>query len=82
MAYPLIDGLTGPWILLDGELLDPQSAQARICFALTDERMFYEVIRIEEKIPLFWEDHLLSPQSFDPGLFRNTFKPVSGQPCA
>jgi branched-chain amino acid aminotransferase len=25
----------------------------------TDERMFYEVIRIEEKTPLFWEDHLL-----------------------
>ncbi len=58
MAYPMIDGLIGPWIMLDGQLLDPQSTEARFCFKPTDERMFYEVIRIVEKIPLFWEDHL------------------------
>lgn len=57
MAYPMIDGLIGPWIMLDRQLLSPQSAEARICFEPTDERMFYEVIRVEEKTPLFWEDH-------------------------
>jgi branched-chain amino acid aminotransferase len=59
LAYPIIDCLTGPWIMLDGQLLEPQCAEARCCFLPTDERMFYEVIRIEEKTPLFWEDHLL-----------------------
>ncbi len=57
MAYPMIDGLTGSLISLNGHLIEAASDSARLCFEPTEQKMFYEVIRIEQHIPLFWEDH-------------------------
>lgn len=57
MAYPMIDGLTGSMISLNGSLIEAASDSARLCFEPTEQKMFYEVIRIEKGIPLFWEDH-------------------------
>ncbi|MDD2534838.1 MAG: aminotransferase class IV [Eubacteriales bacterium] len=57
MAYPMIDGLIGNHVSIDGQLLDPQCFEARFCFEPIDDLMYYEVIRIEQQIPLFWEDH-------------------------
>jgi len=58
MAYPMIDTLTGAWIFVDGQMVAVVDPAAQFCFAPTEEKMFYEVIRIEEQTPLFWEDHL------------------------
>jgi branched-chain amino acid aminotransferase len=58
MAYPIIDTLTGAWIVVDGQMVAAADPAAQFCFAPTGEKMFYEVIRIEEQTPLFWEDHL------------------------
>lgn len=59
MAYPMIDSLAGARIVLDGMLMDVSAESARICFEPVDDTLFYEVIRIESQVPLFWEDHLL-----------------------
>ncbi|NCA97859.1 MAG: hypothetical protein EOM70_00625 [Clostridia bacterium] len=58
LAYPIIDSLTGAWIHVDGQKVAATDSDAQFCFAPTEEKMFYEVIRVEEQTPLFWEDHL------------------------
>jgi len=58
MAYPIIDTLTGAWIFIDGQMVAAADPAVQFCYAPTEEKMFYEVIRIEEQTPLFWEDHL------------------------
>jgi len=58
MAYPIIDTLTGAWIVIDGQMVAAADPAAQFCFAPTEKKMFYEVIRVVEQTPLFWEDHL------------------------
>jgi len=58
VAYPIIDALAGRMISVNGELVAASSAQAGITYQPTEEKMFYEVIRVVRGIPLFWEDHL------------------------
>lgn len=58
MAYPIIDDLTGSYISVQGQLL-PTDSEAAAFFRLpTDSVMFYEVIRVVQGVPLFWEEHL------------------------
>lgn len=57
LAYPMIDGLIGSQISLNGQLMAAACDQAKFCFEPAESKMFYEVIRIEQQIPLFWEDH-------------------------
>ncbi len=57
MSYPYIDENTGDWLFADGRLCRADSAEAGAFFRPSDERMYYEVIRVQDGIPLFWEDH-------------------------
>jgi len=58
MPYPIIDALTGSNIMVNGQLTAVTTAEAEPFFKPTDERMFYEVIRVVEQVPLFLETHL------------------------
>jgi branched-chain amino acid aminotransferase len=58
LPYPMIDELDGRWLLADGQLLPADGLAAAAYFVPSDIQMFYEVIRITQSIPLFWEDHL------------------------
>lgn len=58
MPYPMIDALTGRWIFVNGQQVQAQSDQARPLFIPSRDRMYYEVIRVVQGVPLFFEDHL------------------------
>ncbi len=58
MPYPIVDALAGTRIMANGQLLAADEPAAADLFLPTDETMYYEVIRVTEGIPLFWEDHL------------------------
>ena len=58
MAYPIIDALAGRMISVNGELVAASAPAAGITYQPTDDKMFYEVIRVVRGIPLFWEDHM------------------------
>jgi branched-chain amino acid aminotransferase len=57
MPYPYVDDNVGAWLYADGQLLRVDSPDAAPFFAPADERMFYEVIRVQDGVPLFWADH-------------------------
>lgn len=58
MAYPIIDEIYGPQISWQGQLLAADDQRCLDLYAPGDQWMAYEVIRIVDGIPLFWEDHL------------------------
>ncbi|MBP7402323.1 MAG: aminotransferase class IV [Clostridia bacterium] len=58
MAYPLIDDLTGGWLVADGRLSRADSRDAEGFSRPVTEPMYYEVIRVLRGVPLFWEDHM------------------------
>jgi len=58
VAYPIIDILAGPVVSIQGQLLPADAPAARDCLQPCDDKMFYEVIRVTQGVPLFWEDHL------------------------
>jgi branched-chain amino acid aminotransferase len=58
MSYPMIDALAGTMVLADGHLLAANAPAAAAYFQPTADTMYYEVIRVVDGIPLFWEDHL------------------------
>ena len=58
MAYPIIDALAGRMISVNGELVAASAPAAGITYQPTEDKMFYEVIRVVRGIPLFWEDHM------------------------
>lgn len=70
MAYPIIDTLTGLYIVADGELLPADSLGVRQLQLPTDDTMYYEVIRIVDQTPLFWEDHIERMDKSINGRFR------------
>ncbi len=57
MAYPIIDTLTGRFVMDNGNLLPVGDPAARILLEPCDRTMYYEVIRLVDKVPLFWEEH-------------------------
>ncbi|MEA4888100.1 MAG: aminotransferase class IV [Clostridiaceae bacterium] len=59
MAYPFIDALTGRWISAQGQLIPADSPEAQDYYAPTERKMYYEVIRLVQGVPLFWEDHMI-----------------------
>jgi len=58
LAYPIIDDLTGVFIMENSALLTADSSAAVCLRQPTDRTMFYEVIRVVRGIPLFWEEHM------------------------
>lgn len=57
MAYPIIDETAGALLIADGRLYHVEDGEARPFFLPTDETMYYEVVRVRDGVPLFWEDH-------------------------
>lgn len=57
MPNPYIDDIVGAWLYADGQLLRVDSLDAAPFLKPADERMYYEVIRVQDGVPLFWEDH-------------------------
>lgn len=58
MPYPIIDEILGQTISWQGRLVNARDDACRPLFEPTDASMIYEVVRLEDGIPLFWEDHL------------------------
>ena len=58
MPYPIIDALAGHLISIEGRLTAVDAPEAGPLFLPHDERMYYEVIRVVQGVPLFLEDHL------------------------
>jgi branched-chain amino acid aminotransferase len=57
MPYPYVDEHVGAWLFADGRKLRADSPDAAPFLTPVDERMFYEVVRVQNGVPLFWEDH-------------------------
>jgi branched-chain amino acid aminotransferase len=58
VPYPMIDALAGQWMFVNGRQVQAQSDQAKPLFIPSRDRMYYEVIRVVQGVPLFLEDHL------------------------
>jgi branched-chain amino acid aminotransferase len=58
LAYPIIDELAGDWLSAEGRLMRAADPAARELFQPAEQKMFYEVIRVVQSTPLFWEDHM------------------------
>ncbi|MDW7659287.1 MAG: aminotransferase class IV [Bacillota bacterium] len=58
MPYPIIDALAGSHIAVDGQLIAVDAPEAGPLYQPQDARMYYEVIRVVQGVPLFLEDHL------------------------
>ncbi len=57
MGYPMIENLTGHLVATPEGLLDTALPEAARYFAECDKPMFYEVVRLVDGLPLFWDDH-------------------------
>ena len=57
MPYPFLDDNVGEWLYADGSLTRADSTAAAGFYLPSSEKMFYEVVRVQAGIPLFWEDH-------------------------
>ena len=58
MAYPLVEGNIGKYCTLNGEKVDFDSLEGQNLFVPTDDITYYESIRFQEGVLLFWEDHM------------------------
>lgn len=58
MAYPLVEGNIGEYCTLNGEKVLYDSAEASELFLPTDEITYYESVRFQNGVLLFWEDHM------------------------
>lgn len=57
MGYPMVENLAGHLIATPAGLLDAASPESAGYFTPCDKPMFYEVVRLVEGQPLFWDDH-------------------------
>lgn len=57
MGYPMVENLAGPLIATREGLLAADSQAAARYFDVCEQSMFYEVVRLVEGLPLFWDDH-------------------------
>jgi branched-chain amino acid aminotransferase len=69
MGYPMVEILAGSLIATPQGLLNPASPDAANYFTNCDEPVFYEVIRLIDGEPLFWDDHCLRLQKSIAGRF-------------
>ena len=58
MAYPLVEGNIGNYCLLNGLKVDFNSIEGQELFIPTEEITYYESIRFQEGVLLFWGDHM------------------------
>ena len=59
MVYPIIDQIFGKWISWQGKLRLAGDDACRPLFEPGPYAMVYEVLRVVDGLPLFWEDHML-----------------------
>lgn len=58
MAYPLVEGNIGKYCVLNGLKVDFNSIEGQELFIPTEEITYYESIRFQEGVLLFWADHM------------------------
>ena len=58
MAYPLVEGNIGEYCTLNGEKVLFDSAEGSELFIPTEEITYYESVRFQNGVLLFWEDHM------------------------
>lgn len=58
MAYPLVDGNIGDYCTLNGQKVLFTSEEGKKLFLPTDEITYYESVRFQKGVLLFWEDHM------------------------
>lgn len=58
MAYPLVEGNIGTYCTLNGEKVAFDAPEASRLFIPTEEITYYESVRFQQGILLFWEDHM------------------------
>lgn len=58
MAYPLVEGNIGKYCILNGQIVDFDSIEGQQLFVPTEEITYYESVRFQEGVLLFWEDHM------------------------
>ena len=58
MAYPLVEGNIGNYCTLNGEKVLFDSPEGRKLFEPTEEITYYESVRFQNGVLLFWEDHM------------------------
>ena len=58
MVYPIIDQIQGKWISWNGSFMLVDDPACRPLFEPGDSAMVYEVLRVLQGLPLFWEDHI------------------------
>ena len=58
MAYPLVEGNIGKYCVLNGLRVDFNSIEGQELFIPTEEITYYESIRFQEGVLLFWVDHM------------------------
>lgn len=58
MSYPIIDALAGSWLMADGRIYDHGSEMTAQLRKPAGYLMYYEVVRIADNTPLFWDDHI------------------------
>lgn len=69
MPYPIIDAIAGKYLIADGKIYDFDSHLAAKLRQPAEHLMYYEVIRITDNIPLFWDDHIARLQHSINGSF-------------
>lgn len=58
MAYPLVEGNIGEYCTLNGKKVLFDSVEGSELFLPTDEITYYESVRFQEGVLLFWGDHM------------------------
>lgn len=58
MAYPLVESNIGEYCILNGARVSFDSLEGAELFLPTDEITYYESIRFQQGVLLFWEDHM------------------------
>lgn len=70
MAYPLLEENVGRLVSVNGTLVESSGLAGVALSQPVDDEMVYEVIRVTDGVPLFWEDHVarLAASLADAGL--------------
>lgn len=58
MGYPMVENPAGHLIVTPTGLIELASPEAAACLQPVSRPMFYEVIRLADGQPLFWDDHV------------------------
>ncbi len=58
MAYPLLEENVGRLVAVNGTLVESQGLAGLALTQPVEDEAVYEVIRVADGVPLFWEDHV------------------------